>query len=123
MPLPQAQRGMGLIKLIFVFGSLALVAIIGIKCFPIYGNEIKIARAIRNVAHEGGEPAGMIVALQRRWDIEDINYLQPRDVHFERGDSGSSYRLAYSYEARVHLFYNADLVLTFSGSENSKPLS
>lgn len=117
-----AQRGMGLIKLIFVGGALAVLVIVGIKCLPIYGNEAKLARAVNGVANEGGDPATIVRALQRRWDIEDISYLQPKDVRFEKGASGN-YRLTYSYEARVHLFYNADLVLTFSGGAEGKPLS
>lgn len=114
----QSQRGMGLFKLIFVFGSIALVATIGMKCFPLYSNQFKLAKAVKNVAQEGGEPATMKSSLQKRWDIEDINFLQPKDIEFQRGDNGAI-TLKYNYEARAHLFYNVDLVLTFSGSEKA----
>ena len=108
-------RQQGFFKLFFVFGSLAFVAIVVLKLYPLYLNEMKLARAVSSTASEGSiEPAGVRNALQRRWDIDDILMIKPKDILIERGPNGGG-ALTYNYEARAHLFYNVDLVLTFEG--------
>jgi hypothetical protein len=116
------QRGAGLLKLIFFFGLLALVATIGLKCFPLYMNEMKVSKAVSGAAEEGGDVGAMLFSLKRRWDIEDITQIEPRDIQFERGDKGDV-TLKYAYEARTHLFYNIDMVVKFSGSQKAKNAS
>lgn len=117
MQMRSRQRGMGLFKMVFVFGSIALVATIGIKMFPLYANQLKVAKAVKSVASEGHvDPFTVQKGLERHWDIEDITFLDYRQVKIERSERGKV-DLAYAYEARVHLFYNADLVLSFQGRE------
>lgn len=109
------HRQQGFFKLFFVFGSLAFVAVVVIKLYPLYLNEIKLAKAVSSTASEGSiEPAAVRNALQRRWDIDDITMAAPKDIAIERGQNGGG-ALTYNYEARAHLFYNVDLVLTFTG--------
>lgn len=117
MQMRSRQRGAGLFKLLFVFGTLGLYAIVGAKVFPLYSNQFKIARAVKGVAKEGEtDPVSVRKALERRWMIEDITVVEPQDVKVVRGDR-NKVSLAYDYEARAPLFYNAEVVLTFSGSE------
>ena len=109
------HRQQGFFKLFFVFGSLAFVAIVVLKLYPLYLNEMKLARAVSSTASEGSiEPLSVRNALQRRWDIDDIIMVTPKDIFIERGKNGGG-ALTYNYEARTHLFYNVDLVLTFEG--------
>ncbi len=111
------QRQQGFFKLFFIFGSIAFVAIVGMKLFPLYANQLKVARVVKSAASEGTiDPVAVRSALQRRWDIEDITIITPKDILIERGQNGGG-ALAYNYEARTHLFYNVDLVLTFEGRE------
>jgi hypothetical protein len=116
MRTPNTQRGLGGIGLLFVFGLIALVALIVIKCLPLYLNQMKVAR----VLHSVGEDPELSTAdamtirehLQRRWMIEDIDGLKPADVKIKRNDQGRS--MSYAYEARAHLFYNISVVVDFS---------
>lgn len=109
------HRQQGFIKLFFIFGSIAFVAIVIMKLFPLYSNELKLSRAVQQTASEGSiDPLAVRNALQRRWDIDDIIIIMPKDILIERGSNGGG-ALVYNYEARAHLFYNVDLVLTFSG--------
>lgn len=111
----------GFIKLLFIFGSIAFVATVGIKLFPLYSNELKLARVVKSAASEGSiDPTAVRSSLQRRWDIEDIIMIQPKDIKIERGEGGSGGALTYDYEARTTLFYNVDLVLKFTGREPVK---
>lgn len=117
MQSPSRQRGMGLFKMIFAFGPLIILGMAAFKSFPIYSNHFKIAKSVSNVAKEGiTDPHQVKKALERRWTIEDITLLEPKDIKVERGDRGKV-ALAYEYEAVVPLFYNIQLLFTFNGRE------
>ncbi|SFF55273.1 protein of unknown function [Fontimonas thermophila] len=111
------QRGLGWFGLLFVLAVVAFVAIVVVKCLPIYLNQMKIASSINKVAADPGNGQAEIGELrkdlQRYWDIEDIKYLEPRDVKIKRTQSGRF--LSYEYEAREHLFYNISIVISFAG--------
>lgn len=105
----------GFIKLFFIFGSIAFVAIVAMKLFPLYANQLKLTRAVEQTASEGSvDPLAVRNALQRRWDIDDITQILPKDIKIERDGRGGG-ALTFDYEARTHLFYNVDLVLKFDG--------
>ncbi|MGH8429506.1 MAG: DUF4845 domain-containing protein, partial [Solimonas sp.] len=81
MQLRQRQKGLGWFGLLFIFGVIAFVAIVGAKCFPIYMNQFKLASVLNKVASEpdtGGADGGVAAirtTLQRFWDIEDIIHI------------------------------------------------
>ncbi len=114
------HRQQGFMKLFFIFGSIAFVVIVGLKMFPLYTNQLKLSRVVKNVASEGTiDPVQVRNSLQRRWDIEDIEIITPKDIKITPGGNGGG-TLQYDYEARTHLFYNVDLVLHFEGREPVK---
>lgn len=114
------HRQQGFFRLFFIFGSIAFVAIVGIKLLPLYINQMKVSRVVKSAASEGTiDPVQARNGMQRRWDIEDINIITPKDILIERGENGGG-KFTYDYEARTHLFYNVDLVLHFEGSEPVK---
>ncbi|MFP5304305.1 MAG: DUF4845 domain-containing protein [Gammaproteobacteria bacterium] len=116
MSMRSRQRGLGWFGLLFVLAVIALAAIVTVKCLPIYLNQMKVASSVNKVASDPengkGEVGQIRNALQRYWDIEDINYLEPRDVKVKRTQSGRF--LSYEYEARERLFYNISIVIEFS---------
>ncbi|MEW6166551.1 MAG: DUF4845 domain-containing protein [Pseudomonadota bacterium] len=116
MRMRSRQRGLGWFGLLFVLAVIALAAIVTVKCLPIYLNQMKVASSVSKVASDPengkGEIGQIRDALQRYWDIEDINYLEPRDVKIKRTQSGRF--LSYEYEARERLFYNISIVIEFS---------
>ncbi|WP_370309006.1 DUF4845 domain-containing protein [Sinimarinibacterium flocculans] len=109
------QRGLGWFGLLFVLGVIAFTAIVVVKCLPIYLNQMKIASSISKVASDPSNGRAELHELrrdlQRFWDIEDINYLQPRDIKVKRTANGRF--LSYEYEARERLFYNISIVIDF----------
>ena len=114
------HRQQGFMKLFFIFGSIAFVAIVGMKLFPLYANQLKVAKVVKSAASEGNmDPVQVRNSLQRRWDIDDIDIITPKDILIERGQNGGG-ALTYNYEGRTHLFYNVDLVLSFEGREPVK---
>jgi len=117
MQMRSRQRGAGLFKLLFIFGTLAIYGIVGAKVFPLYSNHFKIKKAVKGVASEGiTDPMEVRKALERRWMVDDMTIIEPTDIKVQRGERGKV-SLVYDYEARAHLFYNADISLVFTGSE------
>lgn len=112
------QRGAGLWGTLFLFAVIGFVALIAIKCVPIYLNQLKVTKAVHQVAEQnrgsGGEVDvyGIRSSLQKRWDIDDMDYIQPKDVQVVRSERGLS--LSYDYEAKTPLFYNISLVIHFA---------
>lgn len=112
------QRGAGLWEMLFLFGVIAFFALVTVKVLPLYLNEMKVSAAVKEVSQNpqfsaNTDPATLRSSLQRHWDIEDIDTIQPRDIAVTRDDSGVS--LSYDYEARTHLFYNIYVVIHFQG--------
>jgi hypothetical protein len=113
-----AQRGAGLWGTLFLFAVIGFVALLAIKCVPIYLNQLKITKAVHQVAEQnrsaGGEVDvyGIRSSLQKRWDIDDMDYVQPKDIQVLRSERGLS--LSYDYEAKTLLFYNIFLVIHFA---------
>lgn len=112
------QRGLGMFGLLFVFALIALAATLGIRCTPLYLNQMKIAKAVHNVANNrdlsGADNRQIVGALSKYWDIDLIDYLEFRDVKINRTDRGRT--LSYKYEARAPLFYNISIVIEFQDS-------
>ncbi|WP_293369636.1 DUF4845 domain-containing protein [Nevskia sp.] len=113
-----SQLGMTLWSGLYLFGSLAFIALCGIKIGPLYLNEFTINRAVRDVAAQSSvvgsevDVAAVRSALQRRWDIDYIDQLEPRDIKVVRTAAGLF--LSYDYDAEVPLFANIIVVARFA---------
>ena len=110
------QRGLGLFGLLFVFAVIGFTALIIMRCWPIYLNQMKIAKAIKNVATSGDasgaqDATALYRPLERFWDIDSIDNLDYKKVKLIRSDRGRA--ISYKYEARTPLFYNISLLMEF----------
>jgi hypothetical protein len=102
-------------------GMLCIVAIIGfalyggIRLFPLYMEYLAVSRAMDQTAKElGGNPTSpqaLRASLDRRWTIEDIKSLQPKDMEIKKNGNGYSMR-AY-YRAETPFVANISLVVDF----------
>ena len=116
---PKRQRGLGMFGLLFVFAVIGFVTLIVMRCWPIYLNQMKIAKAIHNVSTDAGvasaqDSSALMRPLERFWDIDSIDYLDYKKVKLVRSDRGRA--IQYKYEARAPLFYNVSLVMDFEDS-------
>lgn len=116
MNLRSRQLGLGWFGLLFVLGTIAFVAVIVIKVGPMYLNQMKVASSVYKVATDSengtAEIGQLRKDLQRYWDIEDIKYIEPREINVKRTADGRY--LSYEYEATEHLFYNISVLLDFA---------
>jgi len=108
---------------------LTIVAILGLAVFgvirlvPLYLEYMAIARALEQTVREnsGGSQQALPTALIRRWTIEDIDSIQPKDVEIKRGPNGSFvmrawYRAEAPFISNVSLVVDFDKTVTVSGS-------
>ncbi|MGQ0699776.1 MAG: DUF4845 domain-containing protein [Panacagrimonas sp.] len=120
----ERQRGMGWLSLLFVFGAIAFVVLVGIKVGPLYLNNMTVKGVVEGVASDpamaNADASQIRDALGRRWDIDYIDQIAAKDIKIKRTTRGRV--LAYDYEARVELFYNIDVVVHFEG-EATMPAS
>ncbi len=118
MNMRRQQRGLGFWGLLFVLAVGGFAALVLIKCVPIYINEMAVTRAVHDVASKNTASDGEVDvaairdSLQRRWDIDYINRIEPKDIKVVRDEHGL--KLSYDYEAREHLFYNIFIVIHFA---------
>jgi hypothetical protein len=109
------QRGATLL------GMLTIVAILGfalygvIRLLPLYVEYMAVVRALERTADETkGEstgPEALRVALDRRWAIEDITSIEPRDVIIKK--VGTGYSMRAFYRAEAPFIANVSLVAEF----------
>jgi hypothetical protein len=104
-------------SLLFVLGVFGFAILVAMKLIPIYLNQMKVTKVVRAVAQEmrgaGGEidPNDLRRSLEKRWDIEDIDWLEYQDIKLTR--VGNKRSLKYDYEARKNLFQNIFIVVDF----------
>lgn len=114
----KSQLGLTLWSGLYLFGSIAFIALCGIKIGPLYLNEFTVNKAVRDVAAQASvigsevDVAAVRSALQKRWDIDYIDQLEPRDIKVVRTAAGLF--LSYDYDAEVPLFANIIVVAHFA---------
>ncbi|AMN47301.1 hypothetical protein ACG33_09380 [Steroidobacter denitrificans] len=102
-------------------GMLVIVAILGlglygaIRLVPLYMEFMAVARALDQTAKEAAgsrtSPGELRSSLDRRWTIEDITSLQPKEVEIRR--SGNGYSMRAWYRAEAPFIGNVSLVVDF----------
>lgn len=115
MQTPKNQVG-GMYNTIFLIAVFAASALLAMRTIPIYINQNKVHSAVSAVAEAPqfakASPAQIQDALQRRWDVDDTQYLEIKNIKIDRTKLGGR-ALSYKYEVRQTLFANWDLVITF----------
>ena len=100
---------MGWFGMLIVLIGFGFLAMIGIKCWPIIFNEIKIQRAVKVIASDASinkeSPDAITKALYKFWAVEDIQYLDAKLVKMTTTDKGKV--LAYDYWAQTNVYQNA----------------
>jgi hypothetical protein len=114
------QRGIGMFGFIGLVALIGFFALVTMKVLPLYLNQLKVSRAVHQVAQDPDnadkDPHWIYDRLQRRWDVEDTKILDVKDVHIGKLKDGRR-ALSYDYDARVNLFYNVYVVVNFKAEE------
>jgi hypothetical protein len=109
-------------------GMLCIVAVLGfglygvIRLFPLYMEYMAVKRALTQTAKEASgnptSPQQLRQSLDRRWSIEDIKSLQPKDVEIKK--MGSGYSMRAWYRAESPFVANVSLAADFDTSADVK---
>lgn len=109
------QRGATFIGMVTIVAILGCGVYAGMRLTPVYMEYMAVARALQQTAEEydGDNPSvqQLRVALDRRWTIEDIHSLDPKDVEIKR--TGNGYTLRAEYRAETPFAGNVSLAVDF----------
>ena len=114
----QRQKGVTFIGWLFLLAPLALLVYCGIRLTPVYLNYFAVSKSLSQVASEykGAEGAPVNVAevrnaLQRRFDVDGINYPEVKIITVAR--EGEKWVLEANYEDEVKVFSGISLLVHF----------
>lgn len=109
------QGGATFLGMVIILAILGAGLYAGIRLVPLYFEYMEVVRAMEQVAKEfNGEPVSVAqirTSLDRRWTIEDIKSIQPKDMEIRKAGSGVTMRAFYRAEAPF--VANVSLVVDF----------
>jgi hypothetical protein len=108
------QRGATFIGMLVIVAILGLGLYAGIRLTPVYLEYMAIVRALEQTAKEHKDatsPHELRTSLDRRWTIEDIKSIHPRNIEIRKAARGYTMRAAYRAEAPF--VANISLVVDF----------
>lgn len=112
------QKGMTLIGMLIVAVVAGVFLLAAIRLTPIYLEYLKVDSALdamkKDLDGTNAGPAQIRIALERRFDIEDIRSLTTRDIDVERSANG--HLVSADYEGRAPFLANVYLVVDFDKS-------
>lgn len=96
------QRGATFLGMVTIIAILGFALYGGIRLTPLYMEYMAVARAMEQTAKEhseAGSPQELRTSLDRRWTIEDIKSIDPKQIEIKRTQAGFTMRAAYRAEA------------------------
>ena len=113
------QRGATFLGMVVILAILGFALYAGIRLTPLYLEYMAVARALEQTAKEEAgatSPQTLRNALERRWTIETIDSIQPKDIEIKKAGNGFTMR-AY-YEAQAPFLGNLFLLARFDKTVN-----
>ena len=120
---PRRQAGMTTLGMIILVTFVGLFAFAGLRLTPIYLNYMKVSGVVSGVFEEfDGQNAtsGQIRnSIIRRFSVESINQIGPRDVEVKPEDGG--FRVNASYDHTVPFLANVYFTVKFADTVVVRP--
>ena len=114
------QKGMSIPGLLSVCALLGFLGIIAAKVLPEVSEYMDVLREIKAVAADPGLRGGSVrdikTAFAKRADVNYIKSVSPDDLDISK--DGDQVIISFAYSKKIHLAYNASLVLDFEGSSS-----
>ena len=108
------QRGATFLGMVVIIAILGFALYAGIRLTPMYLEYMAVARALEQTAQEESgatSPQTLRNALDRRWTIETIESIQPKDIEIKK--AGSGFTMRAWYRAERPFISNVSLVADF----------
>lgn len=117
------QRGATFLGMVTIIAVLGFGLYGGIRLFPLYMEYLAVSRALEQTAKESSgsitSPQQLRTSLIRRWTIEDINSVQPKDIEIKKTGNGA-YSMRAWYRAESPFVANVSLVVDFDKTVDVK---
>lgn len=118
MNLKSRQRGVTIWGMFMISLMVVFFALLLFKLIPPYLQDLKVNAALDSIEQEasgsGMSKPEIIVALRKRFDIDDIDHVDPADITIQR--RGGIIVVDIEYEAIVPLVLNISALLEFNHS-------
>jgi hypothetical protein len=117
------QRGVTFIGWLILLTPFAILIYVCMRLTPVLMNYMAVARALTQLTTEyasgGASPDAIRSSLQKRFDVESVDYPAVKDINITRAGSGWTVEAAYYDQAplfaRVSLQIQFDKTVTLSG--------
>jgi hypothetical protein len=113
------QRGMTTLGLIILVAFVGIFVMAGIRLTPVYLNYMKVAGVVNGVYEEfdgQNATAGIIRnSIIRRFSVESITQIGPRDVEVKPEDGG--FMVIAAYDHTVPFIANVHFTVKFNESQ------
>jgi uncharacterized protein DUF4845 len=108
------QGGATLLGMLVILAILGFALYAAIRLTPVFFEYLSVVRALEQTAKDHADatnPQDLRVSLDRRWTVEDIHSLQPKDIEIKK--AGSGWTMRAWYRAEVPFVANVSLVADF----------
>jgi hypothetical protein len=108
------QRGITFLGLLILVAFVGLFVYAGIRLTPAYLEYLKVSKAFESLKSEGGPgstPQAFRIALEKRFEIDDVSSLDWHDVEITR--DGSDWVVHAQWQAPEPFVANVDFVVNF----------
>jgi hypothetical protein len=109
------QRGVTAIGWLILLTPFALLVYVGIRLTPVLMNYMAVARSLNELTSEygsgGATPDAIRSSLQKRFDVESVDYPSTKDINITRAGQGWTVEAAYYDQAP--LFEHVSLQIQF----------
>lgn len=117
------QRGVTAIGWLILLIPFAIIIYAGIRLTPVYLNYMGVARSLNELTNEyasgGATPDAIRSSLQKRFDVEGIDYPAVKDINVTRAGQGWTVEAAYYDQAplfaHITLQVQFDKTITLNG--------
>lgn len=111
------QRGATFLGMVIIIGIIGCGLYAAIRLVPLYFEYMAVVRAMEQTAKEEGSDAtvpALRLALGKRWEIEDIKSIDPKEILITKSSNG--YVMRAEYRAEAPFVSNISLVVDFDKS-------
>ncbi len=108
------QRGLSLISLLFVGGTLAFFGVIGAQAIPTYIEYLAIGKAVNKVVSSGSSVAEIRGNFDKAASIDDFKAISGKDLEITK--NGDKIVASFAYNKEIHLGGLAYLTLKYAGA-------
>jgi len=112
------QRGVTAIGWLILLVPIGIIIYACIRLLPIYMNYMEVARSLSELQSEfqtgGATPAAIREALQKRFDVEGVDYPAVKDISISH--AGAGWQVEAAYYDQAPLFAHITLQVAFDKS-------